>query len=86
MLKTSHYISEGYAWFGAAYFLYDIWSMYKIFSAKQDDHFSNGANIFVEYLQKNFVIVGHHLFIGCFGFLVITVRIYQKNLKKKQPK
>ncbi|KAJ8972106.1 hypothetical protein NQ314_000332 [Rhamnusium bicolor] len=29
ILKTSHYITEAYAWFGAAYFFYDIWSMYK---------------------------------------------------------
>lgn len=25
------------------------------------------------YLKKNAVMVGHHIFIGCFGFLVITV-------------
>lgn len=28
------------------------------------------------YLFQNFVIVFHHLFIGCFGFLVITVRYF----------
>ncbi|XP_063628919.1 uncharacterized protein LOC134800349 [Cydia splendana] len=26
--RTSHFVSEAYAWFGAAYFFYDIWSMY----------------------------------------------------------
>lgn len=27
-IRSSHYMSEAYAWFGAAYFFYDIWSMY----------------------------------------------------------
>ncbi|XP_060806647.1 TLC domain-containing protein 3A isoform X1 [Amyelois transitella] len=29
-MRTSHYMSEAYAWFGAAYFFYDIWSMYMV--------------------------------------------------------
>ncbi|GBP71896.1 Protein FAM57B [Eumeta japonica] len=29
-MRTSHFMSEAYAWFGAAYFFYDIWSMYKV--------------------------------------------------------
>ncbi|XP_077288128.1 ceramide synthase [Arctopsyche grandis] len=29
-LHSSHFMSEAYAWFGAAYFFYDIWSMYKV--------------------------------------------------------
>lgn len=82
ILRTSHYISEAYAWFGAAYFFYDIWSMYKVYSAKISTSQLNGdakANKSVDrsfrllaYLRSNAVIVGHHLFIGGFGFLVIT--------------
>lgn len=30
-LHSSHFMSEAYAWFGAAYFFYDIWSMYKVY-------------------------------------------------------
>lgn len=33
-LKASHYMSDGYAWFGAAYFIYDMWSMYKVYVQK----------------------------------------------------
>ncbi|GAB0092952.1 uncharacterized protein DMENIID0001_080040 [Sergentomyia squamirostris] len=29
-LHASHFFSEAYAWFGAAYFFYDLWSMYKV--------------------------------------------------------
>lgn len=32
-LHASHYVSEAYAWFGTAYFIYDIWSMYKVHAA-----------------------------------------------------
>lgn len=31
-LRSSHYMSEAYAWFGMAYFFYDIWSMYHVYS------------------------------------------------------
>ncbi|KAJ3650411.1 hypothetical protein Zmor_016513 [Zophobas morio] len=77
ILRTSHYISEAYAWFGAAYFLYDIWSMYKVHSMKilqatvNGDAKKSGVK-FLNYLKTHAVIVGHHIFIGAFGFLVIT--------------
>lgn len=92
VLKTSHYISEAYAWFGAAYFFYDIWSMYKIYTAKIIGTQINGDvcrtktlsrfSRVITFLKKNFLMVGHHIFIGCFGFLVITVSS-TINLKKK---
>lgn len=84
MLKTSHYISEAYAWFGAAYFLYDIWSMYvvhvaEILSVQQNGDAAVKMNKdngkFFHYLIKNPIIVVHHVFIGGFGFLFITVNI-----------
>ncbi|CRK89755.1 CLUMA_CG003439, isoform A [Clunio marinus] len=37
-LTTSHIFSESYAWFGCAYFLYDIFSMYKVYNAKLFDN------------------------------------------------
>lgn len=86
MLKTSHYISEAYAWFGAAYFLYDIWSMYVVHISTPSIVQENGDAIklqqqkqrggvlkFFDYLAKNPIIVIHHVFIGGFGFLFITV-------------
>lgn len=36
-LNASHYMSSSYAWFGAAYFFYDLWSMYKVHIAKVAD-------------------------------------------------
>ncbi|XP_045453947.1 TLC domain-containing protein 3A [Melitaea cinxia] len=30
-MRSSHFMSEAYAWFGAAYFFYDIWSMYIVY-------------------------------------------------------
>ncbi|XP_068623408.1 TLC domain-containing protein 3A [Battus philenor] len=30
-MRSSHFMSEAYAWFGAAYFFYDIWSMYLVY-------------------------------------------------------
>uniref|UniRef100_A0AAR5Q8J8 TLC domain-containing protein n=2 Tax=Dendroctonus ponderosae TaxID=77166 RepID=A0AAR5Q8J8_DENPD len=80
ILKTSHYISEAYAWFGAAYFFYDVWSMYKVWSAKVTQQKLEGVKNQIllktmrltAYLTQNFMIVFHHVFIGCFGFLVIT--------------
>ncbi|VEN57421.1 unnamed protein product [Callosobruchus maculatus] len=84
-LRSSHYISEAYGWFGAAYFLYDIWSMYKVYAAKHIqpdtgagdthpalDRFMRKLFMIVAYLKHNAMIVGHHIFIGGFGFLVIT--------------
>lgn len=94
LLKTSHYISEAYAWFGASYFMYDIWSMYQVYyHATQSNMQQNGelkikktkdkesAGKFWYYIKTNPVIVGHHLFIGLFGFSVIVVRafVYQSN-------
>ncbi|CAH0549369.1 unnamed protein product [Brassicogethes aeneus] len=84
ILRTSHYISEAYAWFGAAYFFYDIWSMYRVHRAKVESkaYVKENGNIrkreenlpekIVGYLRTNGVIVGHHLFVGIFAFLVIT--------------
>ncbi|CAH0595049.1 unnamed protein product [Chrysodeixis includens] len=46
-MRTSHYMSEAYAWFGAAYFFYDIWSMYivhlKMYSKRRP--FKNGSTL-----------------------------------------
>jgi hypothetical protein len=33
-LTTSHIFSESYAWFGSAYFLYDVWSMFVVHVSK----------------------------------------------------
>lgn len=74
MLRTSHYISEAYAWFGAAYFLYDIWSMYVVHVSTLVIPEKNGRmSKFFDYLINNPIIVIHHIFIGGFGFLFITV-------------
>lgn len=32
-LYGNHYMSEAYAWFAAAYFFYDMWSMYRVHAA-----------------------------------------------------
>ncbi|KRT80815.1 hypothetical protein AMK59_5041 [Oryctes borbonicus] len=87
LLKTSHYISEAYAWFGASYFMYDIWSMYQVYyHASQSNSIQasqqNGdikskktkqdTGKFWYYVRTNPVIIGHHLFIGLFGFSVIV--------------
>lgn len=87
LLKTSHYISEAYAWFGASYFMYDIWSMYQVYfhatqASSNPSQQQNGdikkkkqeTGKFLYYVRTNPVIVGHHLFIGLFGFSVIVVR------------
>jgi hypothetical protein len=72
-LRSSHFLSEAYAWFGAAYFFYDIWSMYRVHSSHDmNDHSCRLARL-KDYLTKQPVIVLHHLFIGSFGFLVIVV-------------
>lgn len=34
---ASHCLMEGYGWFGTAYFMYDIWSMYKVHTQKIAD-------------------------------------------------
>uniref|UniRef100_A0A1B0A1X5 TLC domain-containing protein n=1 Tax=Glossina pallidipes TaxID=7398 RepID=A0A1B0A1X5_GLOPL len=34
---ASHCLMEGYGWFGTAYFMYDIWSMYKVHKQKITD-------------------------------------------------
>lgn len=36
-LYASHFVMEAYAWFGTAYFMYDIWSMYKVHIHKLAD-------------------------------------------------
>lgn len=74
--------------------MYDIWSMYQVYyHATQSNMQQNGelkikktkdkesAGKFWYYIKTNPVIVGHHLFIGLFGFSVIVVRafVYQSN-------
>lgn len=36
-LRASHFMSDAYAWFGAAYFMYDIWWMFKVYGQKLKD-------------------------------------------------
>lgn len=36
-LSASHFMSDGYAWFGAAYFIYDLWHMYRVHVCKVND-------------------------------------------------
>lgn len=36
-LTASHYMSDTYAWFGCAYFVYDMWSMYEVHVQKIAD-------------------------------------------------
>lgn len=36
-LTASHFMSDSYAWFGCAYFLYDMWSMYEVYVQKIAD-------------------------------------------------
>ncbi|XP_021921780.1 protein FAM57A [Zootermopsis nevadensis] len=71
-LRSSHFLSEAYAWFGAAYFFYDIWSMYRVH--RSHDVNDRGCRLarLKDYLTKQPVIVLHHLFIGSFGLLVIV--------------
>lgn len=135
---------EAYGWFGTAYFMYDIWSMYKVHTQKIADKLklmrlnaaataansSNGVNIvngaalkhnsngvssaagdsgdespvrvsaqqrenddiydydgecvqipkdgkwdFIKYVITHPVMMIHHVFIGTFGLLVVTVRV-----------
>lgn len=81
-LRSSHFISEAYAWFGAAYFFYDIWSMYKVYVCTAVNGAINGTvsaenqksrfRKVVDYLVCQPLIILHHLFIGSFGFLLIV--------------
>ncbi|XP_038215963.1 TLC domain-containing protein 3A [Zerene cesonia] len=70
LVRSSHYISEAYAWFGAAYFFYDIWSMYMGGALAAGD--ARARPSFLAYCRHEPVILMHHLFIGSFGFLVIV--------------
>lgn len=81
-LQTSHYASEAYAWFGASYFFYDIWSMYRVHTCQTGQVQPNGdvkgtmkndISNFGHYVKTQPIIIMHHLFIGSFGFLVIVV-------------
>ncbi|XP_032526716.2 ceramide synthase [Danaus plexippus] len=47
LLKSSHFMSEAYAWFGAAYFFYDIWSMYMVHV-----HMTTNADYFKNRIRK----------------------------------
>lgn len=72
-LCTSHYMSEAYAWFGTAYFFYDLWSMYYVWihdaSRILPADLPNRLKIFI---ASQPLIVAHHLFIGTIGFLIIV--------------
>lgn len=48
-LTASHFMSDAYAWFGAAYFIYDMWSMYRVHIYKMQDQRSLSS-----FLSKNF--------------------------------
>ncbi|XP_067014933.1 TLC domain-containing protein 3A isoform X2 [Anabrus simplex] len=75
-LRSSHFMSEAYAWFGAAYFFYDIWSMYRVHAITFNGHSKRLAR-WCEYVKQQPVIVLHHLFIGSFGFLIIVMKSSQ---------
>lgn len=76
-------MSEAYAWFGAAYFFYDIWSMYKVYLCTAVNGAINGSasgekqksrlRKIADYLITQPLIILHHVFIGSFGFLLIVV-------------
>lgn len=83
-MRASHYMSEAYAWFGAAYFFYDIWSMYMVHIQMVSGGESMKEQVrrrvserkapvsFLKYCAHEPVILLHHVFIGGFGFLVIV--------------
>ncbi|XP_004519249.1 protein FAM57B [Ceratitis capitata] len=64
---ASHFLMEAYGWFGTAYFMYDIWSMYKVHTQKIADKLklmrlnaatagansTNGVNIINGHAQKH---------------------------------
>lgn len=39
-LHASHFMSDAYAWFGTAYFVYDMWHMYRTYKQKIADKLS----------------------------------------------
>lgn len=51
-LRASHFMSDGYAWFGAAYFIYDMWYMYKVYIQKQHDKKDNSHSMKCELLKE----------------------------------
>lgn len=73
---TSHYMSDVYAWFGAAYFYSDIWHMYRIHRLKVYNHDQSAPSIgnFAAFCAENRMMMFHHLFLGTFGLLTIVVR------------
>ncbi|XP_012287272.1 protein FAM57A [Orussus abietinus] len=75
-LHASHFMSEAYAWFGASYFFYDIWSMYQVHCNSTESQRQNKGkgyfNNLCYYLKTQPVMIMHHLFIGSFGFLIIV--------------
>ncbi|XP_063705070.1 TLC domain-containing protein 3A [Culicoides brevitarsis] len=43
-IRTSYHLSEAYAYFAAPYFIYDMWSMYVVFSTKTREKLKNASN------------------------------------------
>lgn len=120
---------EAYGWFGTAYFMYDIWSMYKVHTQKIADKLhllrltksseksslgngrggggggnNNGSTPstpheicdydgacvqipkdgrwdFLKYVLTHPVMMIHHVFIGTFGLLVVTVSGRQREFQ-----
>lgn len=56
-LHASHFMSEAYAWFGAAYFFYDIWSMYKVHAAQTAQKITDKLRL-VKTNQKSTTLTG----------------------------
>ncbi|KPJ20349.1 Protein FAM57B [Papilio machaon] len=51
-MRSSHFMSEAYAWFGAAYFFYDIWSMYLVHVRQMGFSKSKSSNDKVKSLNE----------------------------------
>lgn len=51
-LHSSHFMSEAYAWFGAAYFFYDIWSMYKVHINMAPSSDKSSKNVMIKNIQN----------------------------------
>lgn len=46
-------MSDGYAWFGAAYFIYDMWYMYKVYLQKLIDKTTAAAALVNNLKEEN---------------------------------
>eukprot|EP00092_Neocalanus_flemingeri_P018555 GFUD01020092.1.p1 GENE.GFUD01020092.1~~GFUD01020092.1.p1 ORF type:complete len:312 (-),score=45.39 GFUD01020092.1:162-1097(-) len=68
ILNERFYILDNYLIFGVSYFLYDVASMYMVYSTLEKEEVTVSAKEIFKFLSERPLIIFHHIFVPLVGF------------------